>query len=99
MVEPEIRFDRIEDAIEDLRAGKLIILVDDEDRENEGDFVMAAQFVTPEIITLMNRRASGIITVPMMAERLEELNIPAQVQDNTEAMRTAFHVAVDARAG
>ncbi len=94
-----IHFDRIEDAIEDLRAGKLIILVDDEDRENEGDFVMAAQFVTPEIITLMNRRASGIITVPMRAERLEELSIPPQVQDNTEAMRTAFHVAVDARAG
>ena len=97
--EPEFHFDRIEDAIEDLRAGKLIILVDDEDRENEGDFVMAAQFVTPEIITLMNRRASGIITVPMMAERLEQLSIPPQVQDNTEAMRTAFHVAVDAREG
>ena len=99
MVEPPFHFDRIEDAVEDLRAGKLIILVDDEDRENEGDFVMAAQFVTPEIITLMNRRASGIITVPMMAERLEELSIPPQVQDNTEAMRTAFHVAVDARIG
>lgn len=92
-------FARIEEVLDDLRAGKMIILVDDEDRENEGDFVMAAQFATPEFVTLMNRRASGIITVPMPAERLDALNIPAQAADNTEALRTAFHVAVDARGG
>ena len=92
-------FARIEEVLDDLRAGKMIILVDDEDRENEGDFVMAAQFATPEFVTLMNRRASGIITVPMPAERLDALNIPAQATDNTEVLRTAFHVAVDARDG
>lgn len=92
-------FARIEEAVDDLRAGKLIILVDDEDRENEGDFVMAAERVTPDAVTLMSRRASGIITAPMTGERLEDLAIPPQVQDNTEALRTAFHVAVDAREG
>ncbi len=92
-------FARIEDVLDDLRAGKLIILVDDEDRENEGDFVMAAQFATPEFVTFVNRRASGIITVPMPAERLDALNIPPQAADNTEVLKTAFHVAVDARVG
>ena len=92
-------FARIEDVFDDLKAGKMVILVDDEDRENEGDFVMAAQFATPEFVTLMNRRASGIITVPMPAERLDALHVPAQAPDNTEALRTAFHVAVDAREG
>jgi len=95
----EILFDRVEDAIEDLRAGKLIILVDDEDRENEGDFVCAAEFVTPEIVTLMTRHASGIITNPMPPDRLEALGIDLMVRDNTESLRTAFTVTVDARAG
>ena len=94
-----IVFSRIEEIIEDLRAGKLIILVDDEDRENEGDFVMAAECITPEAITQMTRLASGIITVPMTSERLEALNIPAQASDNTEALHTAFHIGVDARLG
>jgi 3,4-dihydroxy 2-butanone 4-phosphate synthase / GTP cyclohydrolase II len=92
-------FARIEEVIDEIRQGKAVILVDDEDRENEGDFIIAAQFITPEFITLANRRASGIITVPMTGERLEELGIPPQVSDNTEALRTAFHVAVDARLG
>jgi GTP cyclohydrolase II/3,4-dihydroxy-2-butanone 4-phosphate synthase len=92
-------FGRIEDAINDLRAGKMIILVDDEDRENEGDFVMAAQHVTAEAITLMTRHASGIITVPMVEERLHALHLDLMVQDNSEAMRTAFTVTVDAREG
>jgi 3,4-dihydroxy 2-butanone 4-phosphate synthase / GTP cyclohydrolase II len=96
---PPINFARIEEIIDDLRAGKMIILVDDEDRENEGDFIMAAECVTPEAITLMTRIASGIITVPMTAERLEALNIPAQAQDNTEVLKTAFHIGVDARNG
>lgn len=95
----QITFDRIEAAIDDLRAGKLIILVDDEDRENEGDFVCAAEFVTPEIITLMTRHASGIITNPMPPERLEALGIDLMVRDNTESLRTAFTVTVDARVG
>jgi 3,4-dihydroxy 2-butanone 4-phosphate synthase / GTP cyclohydrolase II len=92
-------FARIEDAIKDLRDGKMIILVDDADRENEGDFVMAAEFITPEAITLMTRFASGIITVPMTEERLHSLHLDLMVQDNSEVMRTAFTVTVDAREG
>lgn len=92
-------FAPVTELIEDIRAGKMIILVDDEDRENEGDFVMAAEFVTPEAITIMTRYASGIITNPMPADRLQALHLDLMVQDNSEAMRTAFTVTVDARDG
>lgn len=92
-------FDTIEDALEDLQAGKMVILVDDEDRENEGDFVMAAEFVTPDAITLMRRHASGIISVPMPEERLHALQLDLMVRENSESMRTAFTVTVDAREG
>ncbi|MDR3709668.1 MAG: bifunctional 3,4-dihydroxy-2-butanone-4-phosphate synthase/GTP cyclohydrolase II [Capsulimonadaceae bacterium] len=95
----EAQFTTVEEAIADLRAGKMIILTDDEDRENEGDFVMAGQFVTPEAITIMTRYASGIITVPMTEDRLRALDIHAMVPENTETMRTAFTVTVDAREG
>ena len=94
-----VEFARIEEIIADLRDGKMIILVDDEDRENEGDFVMAAEFVTPEAITLMTRHASGIITNPMPYDRLQALHLDLMVSDNNEAMRTAFTVTVDAREG
>lgn len=90
-------FSPIEEVIEELQAGKMIILVDDEDRENEGDFVVAAEFVTAEMIVQMNRYASGIITVPMPPERLRDLNIDLMVQDNVESMCTAFTVTVDAK--
>ncbi len=92
-------FHTIEEALADLRAGKMVILVDDEDRENEGDFVMAAEHVTAEAITLMTRHASGIITVPMPAERLHELQLDLMVRENSESMRTAFTITVDAREG
>jgi 3,4-dihydroxy 2-butanone 4-phosphate synthase/GTP cyclohydrolase II len=92
-------FDTIEEAIADLQAGKMIILVDDEDRENEGDFVMAAEHIAAEAITLMRRHASGIITVPMTPERLHALHIDPMVRENSESMRTAFTVTVDAREG
>jgi 3,4-dihydroxy 2-butanone 4-phosphate synthase/GTP cyclohydrolase II len=92
-------FHTIEEALEDLQAGQMIILVDDEDRENEGDFVIAAEFVTAEVITTMTRHASGIITVPMLPERLHSLQIDHMVRDNSETMRTAFTVTVDAREG
>ncbi|MDX1933838.1 MAG: bifunctional 3,4-dihydroxy-2-butanone-4-phosphate synthase/GTP cyclohydrolase II [Capsulimonadales bacterium] len=92
-------FATVEEAIEDLRAGKFIILVDDEDRENEGDFVMAAQFVTPEAVTLMIRQGSGIITNPMPEDRLLALQLDLMVRENSESMRTAFTVTVDAREG
>jgi 3,4-dihydroxy 2-butanone 4-phosphate synthase/GTP cyclohydrolase II len=92
-------FNTIEEALTDLRAGKMIILVDDEDRENEGDFVMAAEFVTAEAITLMTRHASGIITVPMPEERLHALHLDLMVRENSESMKTAFTVTVDAHEG
>lgn len=96
---PDTQFDTVEEALADLRAGKMIVLVDDEDRENEGDFVMAAQHITPEAITLMTRHASGIITVPMPEERLLALNLELMVRENSESMRTAFTVTVDAHEG
>lgn len=85
----------IEEVIEELQQGKMIILVDDEDRENEGDFVVAAEHLTVEMVVQMNRLASGIITVPMQPERLRDLNIDLMVQDNLESMCTAFTVTVD----
>ena len=90
-------FATIDEAIRALQAGKMIVIVDDEDRENEGDFVIAAEHITTEIIVQMNRHASGIITVPMTPERLEDLNIDLMVQNNAESMSTAFTVTVDAR--
>jgi len=95
----ETKFNTIEEAVADLRAGKMVILVDDEDRENEGDFVMAAEFITAEAITLMTRHASGIITVPMPEERLRSLSLELMVRENSESMRTAFTITVDAREG
>jgi 3,4-dihydroxy 2-butanone 4-phosphate synthase/GTP cyclohydrolase II len=97
--EPRIAFSRIEDALEALRRGELIILVDDQDRENEGDFVMAAEFVSAEAITLMTREGSGIITVPMPSEQLDHLGLGLMVTENTESMRTAFTITVDAAEG
>jgi len=95
----ETHFNTIDEAVADLRAGKMVVLVDDEDRENEGDFVMAAEFITAEAITLMTRHASGIITVPMPEERLIALNLELMVRENSESMRTAFTITVDAREG
>ena len=93
------QFNTIDEAIADLKNGRMVILVDDEDRENEGDFVMAAEHITPEAIVLMNRNASGIITVPMPRERLHSLQLDLMVRENSESMRTAFTVTVDAKVG
>jgi len=92
-------FGKIEDAIAEIRAGRMVIVVDDEDRENEGDLIFAAEKVTPEHISFMVRHCSGIICVPMEAERLEQLNLPPMAAENTESMRTAFTVSVDAVRG
>jgi 3,4-dihydroxy 2-butanone 4-phosphate synthase / GTP cyclohydrolase II len=89
----------IDDAIKEIRAGRMVIVVDDEDRENEGDLIFAAEKVTPQHITFLVRHCSGIIFVSMEGERLEQLNLPLMAPDNTEAMRTAFTVSVDARRG
>ncbi|POB10001.1 bifunctional 3,4-dihydroxy-2-butanone-4-phosphate synthase/GTP cyclohydrolase II [Sulfobacillus sp. hq2] len=90
-------FNTIPEAIEDLRQGKMIVVVDDEDRENEGDLVMAADFVTPEAINFMAQWGRGLICVPMTKERLEELQIPSMVGAPDESMDTAFTISVDAK--
>ncbi len=90
-------FDSIEDAIVDVRVGKMIVVLDDEDRENEGDLVMAAQMVTPDAINFMRKHAGGLICVPMVGARLDELHIPQMVRDNTAVHETAFTVSVEAR--
>src|SRR2546423_231999 len=92
-------FDPIEDAIEEIRAGRLVVVVDDADRENEGDLIMAADKVTPEAIAFMVRHTSGVICLPVLGARLDELHIPLMVHDVTDQQRTAFTVTVDVRRG
>lgn len=94
-----VRLDSVERAIADIAAGKAVVVVDDEDRENEGDFVVSAAQITVEQIVQMNRLASGIITVPMPRPWLRRLHIDPMVHDNAESMSTAFTVTVDAAAG
>jgi 3,4-dihydroxy 2-butanone 4-phosphate synthase / GTP cyclohydrolase II len=88
-------FASVEEAAADFAAGKMIIVVDDEERENEGDFVMAAELVTPDAINFMAREAGVPLCVPMMADRLEKLGIPMMVSENTSPQGTAFTVSVD----
>jgi 3,4-dihydroxy 2-butanone 4-phosphate synthase/GTP cyclohydrolase II len=90
-------FDWIEEAIADVRAGKMVVVLDDEDRENEGDLVMAAQMATPDSINFMRKHAGGLICVPMAGARLDELQIPPMVRENTAVHETAFTVSVEAR--
>src|SRR6187431_970994 len=89
----------IEEAVDDIRDGKMIIIVDDEDRENEGDLVCAAEKVTPEIINFMARHARGLICLPLTEERCDELHLTTQVADNTSFLGTAFTVSIDGRKG
>jgi len=89
----------VEDAIEDINAGKMVVIVDDEDRENEGDLVMAAEKVTPEAINFMASYGRGLICVPMLGQRLEQLRLPPMTQDNTARLGTAFTVSVDVLKG
>lgn len=97
LLETASPFDSIEDAIADIRAGKMVVVLDDEDRENEGDLVMAAQAVTPEAINFMRKQAGGLICVPLPGRRLDELQIPQMVSDNTAMHETAFTISVEAR--
>lgn len=87
--------DSIESAIADIKKGKLVIVVDDEDRENEGDFIGAASCVTPEMINFMSTHGRGLICVPLVEERCDELHLPPMVSDNTSLHETAFTVSVD----
>ncbi|MBT3235799.1 MAG: bifunctional 3,4-dihydroxy-2-butanone-4-phosphate synthase/GTP cyclohydrolase II [Bdellovibrionales bacterium] len=88
-------FDSIESVIEDIRAGKMVIVVDDEDRENEGDFLMAAECVTPDAINFMTKHGRGIVCAPVSQERADELNLTPMVSDNNSSHETAFTVSVD----
>ncbi|NLD50611.1 MAG: bifunctional 3,4-dihydroxy-2-butanone-4-phosphate synthase/GTP cyclohydrolase II [Clostridiaceae bacterium] len=88
-------FDRIEEAIEDIRQGRMVVVIDDEDRENEGDLLMAAQKVTPESINFMATYGRGMICVPIVEARARELEFDLMVERNNERMRTAFTVTVD----
>jgi 3,4-dihydroxy 2-butanone 4-phosphate synthase / GTP cyclohydrolase II len=92
-------FSSVEGAIQDIARGRMVIVVDDEDRENEGDLILAAARVTPEAIAFMVRHCSGIICVPLEARRLQELQLPMMAPDNSDSMGTAFTVSVDARTG
>ncbi len=89
----------IDEAVEDIRHGKLIIIVDDEDRENEGDLVCAAELVTPEMINFMAVHGRGLICLPLTEERCDELQLTPQTADNTSKMGTAFTISIEAREG
>ncbi len=92
-------FATIEEALEEIRQGRMLVVVDDEDRENEGDFLMAADKATPEAVNFMLKYGRGVLCMPMTGERLDELQIPMMVADNTAPMGTAFTQTVDARRG
>lgn len=92
-------FDSIESALDDIREGKIIIVVDDEDRENEGDFLMAAEKITPEAVNLMATHGRGLVCVPVTRQRAFELKLDRMVLENTESQETAFTVSIDARTG
>ena len=94
-----VTFASIEDAVAEIREGRMIIIVDDEDRENEGDLVCAAEKATPEIINFMARYARGLICLPLTEDRCDELHLTTQVADNTSFLGTAFTVSIDARKG
>ncbi|HSE57207.1 MAG TPA: bifunctional 3,4-dihydroxy-2-butanone-4-phosphate synthase/GTP cyclohydrolase II [Nitrospiraceae bacterium] len=93
------KFDRIEDAIRDIKKGRFVILVDDEDRENEGDLVIAAEKITPQAVNFMAKHARGLICLALTPERVEELQLPQQAVENTASFGTAFTVSIDARRG
>ena len=92
-------FAKIEDAVAAIGRGDIVIVVDDEDRENEGDLIMAAEFATPDKIAFFLHHTSGVICAPVTRERARELDLPLMVIDNTESMRTAFTISVDYRHG
>ncbi len=96
---PGATFSPIDEIVADLKAGRMVIILDDEDRENEGDLIMAAEHATPEAVAFMIRHTSGIICVPMLEDQLARLDLPQMVPVNSESHRTAFTVSVDLRAG
>ena len=92
-------FDSIEDAIKDIASGKIVVVVDDEDRENEGDLVMAASFATPDCINFMAQYGRGLICAPLAVDVAQRLDLPPMVEKNTDPIRTNFTVSVDVKEG
>ncbi|HRI98931.1 MAG TPA: 3,4-dihydroxy-2-butanone-4-phosphate synthase, partial [Nocardioides sp.] len=102
MTEPQhvgIRMDSIERAVADVAAGKAVVVVDDESRENEGDLIFAASKATPELMAFTIRHSSGVICAPMPGAMLDRLEIPLMTPHNKDKMRTAYTISVDARDG
>ena len=96
MEDKKFRFDSIESALEDFKAGKPIIVADDEDRENEGDVIISAEKVTPEAINFLASEVKGLICLAISDEIAKQLDLPQMVEQNTEGMKTAFTISIDA---
>ncbi|MDD5645543.1 MAG: 3,4-dihydroxy-2-butanone-4-phosphate synthase, partial [bacterium] len=94
-----MKFNSVEEIISELKTGRMVILVDDENRENEGDLVMAAEKVTPENINFMLFHGRGLICVPMTPDKIDRLNLDPMVRINADTYKTAFTVSVDAKSG
>src|SRR3972149_4725166 len=94
-----MKFNTMEEGIADIRSGKMVILVDEEDRENEGDLTMAAEAVTPDAINFMARYGRGLICLSLTPERVEKLQLPMMTTDNTSQFGTAFTISIEARKG
>ena len=90
-----MKLNSIEEAIEDIRKGKIVIVVDDENRENEGDFIAAAEKVTPELVNFMIKFGRGLLCVPLTSKRCEELKLDLMVGKNTDPLKTQFTISVD----
>ncbi|TFG36813.1 MAG: bifunctional 3,4-dihydroxy-2-butanone-4-phosphate synthase/GTP cyclohydrolase II, partial [Nitrospirales bacterium] len=93
------KFNTIDEAIDDIEKGRMVILVDDEDRENEGDLCMAAEKVTPEAVNFMARYGRGLICLSLTPERVAEIRLPMMTDDNTSSFGTAFTVSIEAKKG
>ena len=91
----KVKLNTIEEAIEDFKAGNFVIVVDDEDRENEGDLIIAAEKITPEKVNFMLKHARGVLCAPITVSRCKELDLPHQVSDNTSVLGTPFTVTID----
>ncbi|MBQ8710922.1 MAG: 3,4-dihydroxy-2-butanone-4-phosphate synthase, partial [Bacteroidaceae bacterium] len=94
-MDTSFQFSKIEEAIEDFRQGKFVIVVDDEDRENEGDFITPAEMITPEKVNFMLREGRGVLCAPITISRAKELELPHQVEENTSMLGTPFTVTID----
>ena len=99
MSDPQAKFASVEEAVEEIRQGRMIVLVDDEDRENEGDLTMAAEKITPEAINFMAKYGRGLICMPLTEDRCDELHLPLMSPINTSVHGTAFCEAIDGRLG